>query len=191
MANTAVTILSADFVRFAVVHADDSWAYLYAVLKRELAGQAGRFFRADPEHIPSARDLYLWDIPTVPISQAIELTLDRLKSVTELSWHAPLRESVFYFVERGHGRLSHLFTNSTRAVELTGLGLSRVQILAIGNVVLGSRPHHGTNSILGGFLRDENWDPSVSLPHRRALSKFALRINSNLDIPTRTPTWAS
>jgi hypothetical protein len=176
VANNAVAALSQNFVRAAVQRADDPWAYLYTTLKRELSGQAGRFFRTEMSEDITIANIESDSHGRTNITEAIHLTAACLREITPKHLIPGMNEAVFFFAEHGHSRLSHLFTASTHDGELATLGLARHHILAIANAVLGSRPNHSESSILAGFLIDESWDPRASVPHRRALEKYAARI---------------
>lgn len=177
VANTAVVVLARDAVLASVRRADDQWAYLYQVLRHEMLQQMGSWVNQelDPERAAGV----VIDGPDpdrVTVGDAVDRTLQCLGEITPEAVRPALPTAVQYFAENGDSRLSHLHTMSARDVTLTGLGLSREQILALANIVLGSRPNHGATSLLGGYLRDAHWNPRTSAPHRRALEKYQARM---------------
>lgn len=176
VANTAVATLSRELVRLSVRQADDPWAYLYTVLKKDLAVQAGRYFRtdADVEDIP--RRAAQNAPPPVSLRDAVARTTECLAARTPKPLILALPEAVWFFAENGQSRLSHLHTLAAKDKSLTRMGLNRNHILAIANAALGSRPNHGSNSMLAGFLTHERWDPKKSAPHRMALVKYETRM---------------
>lgn len=186
VAQTAVSLLESATVRERIASANNPWAYLYVSLQRKMISSGGAYFRAQ-----------MTSLLTVPVAasggesntpsmlDAVQETVNRLKPVTPASLHGALTEGVFYFAERGHSRLSHLFTQSTRDVDLLELGFNRDQILALANVVLGARADHGRTSLLAGFLSGEDWSPDGSTTHQRALDKYRTRMLRNVQ-PTLT-----
>jgi hypothetical protein len=179
VANTAVAILRTEETLPYILAAADPWGYLASVLRRQLRRDAGAFFRADLDSEAAQCLSYtIDDGSSTKMSEGVERTLARLQPLVDPSRHAGLREAVWYFAERGHGRLSHLYTDAAKDPELTGLGLCHREILAIANAVLGSRPVHSHNSLLAGYLNSPGFDPGSSIPHRIALKKFSARMNS-------------
>lgn len=177
VANTAFTILRNRLVRQAIQASNDPWAYLAKILRREICRAAGTYYRHElTEQIVSDFADAARTSHAVTIYEAVDLTVECLGELSPHIGRGTLREAVLYFAERGHQRISHLFTAATVDAELTGRGLSRPEILAIANAVLGSRPDHGTNSIIAGYLADPTFEPGSSIPHRRALQKFQRRM---------------
>lgn len=178
VANSAVAVLRAEEILPYIISASDPWGYLASVLRRQLRRDAGAYFRTELDSEAAQCLTYTIDDGTSPkMSDGVEQTLARLKPFVDPSRHASLREAVWYFAERGHGRLSHLYTAAAKDPELTGLGLCHREILAIANAVLGSRPVHSHNSLLAGYLSSPGFDPGSSIPHRIALKKFGARMN--------------
>lgn len=178
VANTAVDMMSSRFIFAALQRADDQWAYLSAVLKRELIQQAGGYFRADADDDLTEVATHEPDALT-PILEAIQLTTDCLTPLTPEDVLPHLKELIYYFAEHGHANLSRLHTTASRDPELLALDLAPRQILAVANVVLGSRPNHGDTSILGAFIQDRDWKPDLSPLHMQALAKYGARITSH------------
>jgi hypothetical protein len=175
--NTAVCVLARELALASLRRADDQWAYLYQVLRHEMLQQMGSWVSQELD--PDRATEVVVDGPDperVTVSDAVVRTLECLREVTPEPLRAALPEAVSYFAENGDSRLSHLHTRSARDVTLTGLGLSREQILALANIVLGARPNHGDTSLLGGYLRDAHWNPRTSPAHRRALEKYQARM---------------
>jgi hypothetical protein len=177
VANTALTILRQDFVHAYILRADDPWAYLSQMLKRDMLSTAGAHFRVEL----TDDALYSSSIPpaeqsAVSVHDAAELTYEVLASSAPEHLQGSLKEAILYFAELGGARLSHLYTHATSDTELTGLGLVREEILAIANAVLGSRPNNGQTSLIAAFLNDPAFDPRSSILHRRALNKFQSRM---------------
>jgi hypothetical protein len=178
VANSAVDVMSSRFIVASLQRADDQWAYLAAVLKRELIQQAGGFFRDDPEE-EAASELRHDDSQYTPIIEAVQRTTECLRVHTPASVQPHLEELVYYFAEHGYANLSRLHTAASRDPELLARGLLPRQILAVANAVLGCRPNHGESSILGGFIQDRDWIPENSMVHVHALNKYATRMSSH------------
>ncbi|GAA4035623.1 hypothetical protein GCM10023063_20230 [Arthrobacter methylotrophus] len=177
VANTAFTVLRQDFAHAYILRADDPWAYLSQMLKREMLSTAGAHFRVE------LTDEALFDSSIPPVEQAAvsvheaaELTFEVLAPTAPEHLRGSLMDAILYFAELGGARLSHLYTHATSDAELTGLGLVREEILAIANAVLGSRPNNGQTSLIAAFLNDPTFDPRSSILHRRALNKFQSRM---------------
>lgn len=182
VANTAVASLRSETILPYIRTATDPWGYLASVLRRQLRRDAGAYFRTELDADAVRCMSYELDDGTNPkMSDGVEQTVARLQPYVDVSRHSSLREAVWYFAERGHGRLSHLYTAAARDPELTDLGLCHREILAIANAVLGSRPVHAHNSLLAGFLSSPGFDPGSSIPHRIALKKFGARMSSRAD----------
>jgi hypothetical protein len=182
VANTAIVVLAKGAVRTAIADAKDPWAYLYSTLKRELNGQAGPHFRSDLDLDAHPQiEFENAAAPSVTVNEAIRLTAECLTDLAPSAIAEGVAEAVYYFAERGHSQLSHLYTRSTKDPELIKLGLTRRNILAIANAVLGSRPHHGEASLLAGFLSSDEWTPQQSIPHRRALVKYEARMHEPVE----------
>lgn len=185
VANTAVVALSNPVVRSKISKATDPWAYLYVALRRKMVRSAGNFFRVELD--AGDRRFFYEDTTSSnqpQIVDAIQDTLDCLLPLTPPSLRQPVIDCVYYFAERGHARLSHLFTRSSKDNALLSLGLTREQILAVGNIVIGARPDHGRTSILAGYLKDADWSPYQSDPHRNALRKYSERLEKSVKTPT-------
>lgn len=176
VANTAFLVMRQDFVAAYLARSTDPWAYLASVLKREMVRTAGAHFRTEL----TDDVLFIQDAqpatPSITVREAAVLTANTMAAGAGLREDI-LLEAVMYFAERGHQRLSHLYTDATVDPELTSLGLGREEILAIANAVLGSRPDNHLNSLIAAFLTDPAFEPKSSIPHRRALNKFATRIS--------------
>tara|TARA_R110002051_G_scaffold314950_5_gene392688 strand:- start:18353 stop:19120 length:768 start_codon:yes stop_codon:yes gene_type:complete len=173
--HTAIELLANERLVDALDAASDQWAYLYRVISNEMLKQMGTRGTspleiaeqmAEPETHSSMPDF----------DNAMDLTVEVLAPLTPAALRPHLREVVEYLAERGQSRLSHAHTDSANDTGLIELGLERHHILALANVVLGARPDHGLNSILAGFLRDSDWKPSQSIPHRIALKKYGARM---------------
>lgn len=176
VANTAFLVMRQDFVATYLTRSLDPWAYLASVLKRETIRAAGAHFRTElTDEVLFVQDA-LYSAPPITVREAAVLTADVLGSAAPVLPQDVLLEAVMYFAERGHQRISHLYTSATVDPELTGRGLGREEILAIANAVLGSRPDTHLNSLIAAFLADPAFDPKVSIRHRRALKKFTARI---------------
>lgn len=179
VANTAVSLLRRPEVHPYITGAADPWGYLASVIRRQLRQDAGTYFRVQLDDEEVASLSYEGEDRDGP---GMRESVDR--TVTYLSAHASpehrtcLEEAVWYFAERGHHRLSHLYTDATRDPYLADLGLGRKEILAVANAVLGSRPEHGHNSVLGGYLSSPAFNPDDSIPHRLAMRKFAARMGA-------------
>ncbi|HEX9089073.1 MAG TPA: hypothetical protein VF867_16265 [Arthrobacter sp.] len=177
VANTAVTILRQDFVHTYILRADDPWAYLSQILKRDMMSTSGAYFRVElADEAVRASSVLRVEPAAVSLHEASELTFDVLAPGVPDYLRGSLRAAILYFAELGGARLSHLYTHATSDVELTGLGLVREEILAIANAVLGSRPNNRQTSLIAGFLNDPAFDPRSSIQHRRALKKFQSRM---------------
>lgn len=177
VANTAVMVLRQDFVHAYILRADDPWAYLSQMLKREILSAAGAHFRVeltDEAIFETASSVQ--GQPFVTVQDAAALTYGTLAPLTPEHLRDSLRRAIHYFAEPGGVRISHLYTHAVNDEELTGLGLVREAILAIANAVLGSRPNNGQNSLIAAFLHDPGFDPRSSIQHRRALNKFQSRM---------------
>jgi hypothetical protein len=177
VANTAFMVLRQDFVHAYILRADDPWAYLSQMLKREMLATAGAFFRVEL----TDETLFNSSVPAVEqaavsVHEAAELTYEVLAPSAPEHLRGSLKDAIVYFAELGGARLSHLYTHATSDAELTGLGLVREEILAIANAVLGSRPNNGQTSLIAAFLNDPTFDPRSSILHRRALNKFQSRM---------------
>lgn len=177
VANTAFMILRQDFVHAYILRANDPWAYLSTMLKREMLSSAGAHFRVE------LTDDALFESCAPPVEQAAvslhdaaELTYEVLAPAAPAHLRGSLQEAILYFAELGGARLSHLYTHASSDLELTGLGLVREEILAIANAVLGSRPNNAQTSLIAAFLVDPTFDPRSSILHRRALKKFQSRM---------------
>lgn len=177
VANTAFTILRQEFISAYLRRSDDPWAYLSTVIKREMLRDIGGHFRTElTETVLFESTAHTALRPAATLREAAELTAAALSAAAP-SFPAPLlHEAVLYFVERGHQRLSHLYTSATVDPSLTDLGLVREEILAVANAALGSRPEHELNSLVAAFLMDPAFEPKSSIRHRRALEKFSARI---------------
>lgn len=176
IANTAFLVMRQDFVAAYLSRSTDPWAYLASVLKREMVRTAGSHFRTElTDEVLYVQDALPWT-PSITVGEAAMLTAHALSSAATALREDVLLEAVLYFAERGHQRISHLYTNATADPELTALGLGREEILAIANAVLGSRPDNQLNSLIAAFLTDPAFDPKSSIRHRRALNKFTARI---------------
>lgn len=170
VANTAVTVLCQDLLPRYVIRADSPWAYLGTALRRELIKDAGGHFRVelDEEHFTRATAA---PRPVTTISEAVALTV----AVLEDQAPAPGLESVVsYLAERGASRISHAYSRAAADPRLQAEGLTRGQILAVANAVLGSR--RGGASVIAGFLADPGFNPRESVPHRKALMKYRKRM---------------
>jgi hypothetical protein len=193
VANSAVDVLGKPAVLLSVQGADDQWAYLAVVLKRELITQVGGYFREEEltEQDSHFATLVKEESSLTPVVDAVQLTADCLKAHTPTEFLPHLEELVFYFAEHGHANLSRLHSSAARAPELLTRGIPAKQIRAIANAVLGSRPNHGETSILGGFIQDSEWDPATSVLHARALSKYAQRMTHSVRRPQRPMEMAA
>lgn len=177
VANTAVSLLRRPEVHPYITSAADPWGYLASVIRRQLRRDAGTYFRVpldDQEVIAGTGREDDSDAPR--LQESVERTVAYLNNFAPPAVREHLDEVVWYFAERGHNRLSHLFTDATRDPYLADLGLGRKEILALANAVLGSRPSHGHNSVLGGYLSSTAFDPDSSIPHRLAMRKLAARL---------------
>lgn len=171
VANTAVTLLCQDLLPRYILRAERPWAYLASVLKRELIKDAGQHFREDltEDTATAATDGMM--LPSMTISEAVDLT------VAALNEQAPapgLHTVVSYLADRGASRISHVYSQAAADPELQAEGLTRSEILAVANAVLGSR--RGGASVIAGFLKDPAFNPQQSLPHLRALKKYRARM---------------
>lgn len=177
VANTAVTVLDRTATRDSIRTAEDPWAYFFVVLKREMIGQVGAFFRAamNPSDTEAVEDT-LTEPDYVTLAEAVQLTISELRPLTPASCWDGLTATVNYLAERGHSRLSYVHSNASQDIELRKTGLTKQQILAVANAVLGSRPHHGKTSLLGGYLQHDGWNPRNSKAHLAALEKYASRM---------------
>lgn len=177
VSNTAFTVLRQDFVHAYIMRANDPWAYLSQMLKREMLAAAGAHFRVEltDEALFESSALPAEPAP-VTIDEAADLTFEVLAPTTPPHLQQGLREAILYFAQLSGARLSHLYTHASSDAELTGLGLVREEILAIANAVLGSRPNNGQTSLIAAFLKDPAFDPRSSILHRRALNKFQTRM---------------
>lgn len=179
VANTAVSMLRRPEIHPYITSADDPWGYLASVIRRQLRKDAGTYFRVqlDDEEVSSlALERSISPAAAPGLRESVERTVDYLKSHAAPEHAEHLEEAVWYFAERGHNRLSHLFTDATRDPYLTDLGFGRREILALANAVLGSRPEHSHNSVLGGYLSSPSFDPEASIPHRLAIRKFTAKM---------------
>lgn len=178
VANTAVILLRRTELHPYITAAVDPWSYLASSLKRQLRTDAGAYFRVElDEAARSSLIGYEDDYGNHPgLADCVRKTYEQLCHFSSPEFHTSIEEAVWYFAERGHTRLSHLYSLAAKDPALTALGLSRENILAIANAVLGSRPDHGKNSLLAGYLSSHTFDPSSSIPHRLALKKFASRL---------------
>jgi hypothetical protein len=176
IAHTAVLILEQETALAGLRAADNQWAYLYQMLRNEMFRQMGTRGIIGVDFDQLALTSYE-DVGTIDaVEDAIVRTIDVLAPLTPQPVRRHLAEAVAYFADRGQSRLSHAHTISARDEELTGLGLTRPQILALANVVLGARPRHGETSVLAGFLLDSDWNPETSVAHRAALKKYRARM---------------
>jgi hypothetical protein len=175
VANTAVTMLRQDFTHAYIRKAQDPWSYLSKMLKREMFNAVGTHFRTELGDcvLPAVADP---QEQGASLAEAAEATWGLLAPMVLPDLRGPLRAAIDYFSELGGARISHLYTYATSDTELTDLGLSRPQILAIANAVLGARPNNSQNSLISAFLLDPEFDPSSSLLHRKALKKFGSRM---------------
>lgn len=183
--NTAVEVLHQDFTLKALSRAENPWGYLYTILRNELQKQLG--WQTDPidlfERTPTSGDDDVQEY--TPVVSASDLTALAMVPFTPAALRGALPQAVLYFAERGHTRLSHLYTESAKDNELLRLGFNRGQILAIANLVLGSRHSGGETSLLAGFIIDRHWKPEQSPAHRGALTKYQARmIRESLRHPT-------
>lgn len=177
VANTAFTMLHQEFIAAYIQRSKDPWAYLSTVLRREMVSEIGGYFRTElTEAALYESSTALPARPSATVREAAELTAAALAQAAPTFPRPVLQEAVFYFAERGHRRLSHLYTEATTDPELTSMGLGREEILAIANAVLGSRPDNELNSLMAAYLMDPACEPRSSIRHRRALKKFATRI---------------
>ncbi|MCC3299242.1 hypothetical protein [Arthrobacter caoxuetaonis] len=177
VANTAFTMLHQEFISAYIQRSEDPWAYLSTVLKREMISEIGGYFRTELTEAALYEGSTAVPVrPAATVAEAAELTAAALAQAAPAFPLPILQEAVFYFAERGHQRLSHLYTEATNDPELTSMGLVREEILAIANAVLGSRPDNELNSLMAAYLMDPAFDPKSSIRHRRALKKFATRI---------------
>jgi len=177
VANTAFTILRQDFVHTYILRAEDPWAYLSQILKRDILSASGAHFRVElTDEVMRASALPQVELSAVSVRDAVELTFNVLAPAAPDHLRGSLKDAILYFAELGGARLSHLYTHATSDVELTSLGLVREEILAIANAVLGSRPNNGQTSLIAAFLTDPAFDPRSSILHRRALNKFQSRM---------------
>ncbi|MBG0738876.1 hypothetical protein IV500_05500 [Paeniglutamicibacter antarcticus] len=131
VANTAFMVLRQDFVYAYVLRADDPWAYLSQMLKREMLSAAGAYFRVEltddaifDSTIPPAEQA------AVSVHDAADLTYKVLAPSAPEHLHSSLKDAILYFAELGGARLSHLYTHASSDTELTSLGLVRDEILA-------------------------------------------------------------
>ena len=179
VANTAVSLLRRPDIHPYITGASDPWGYLASVIRRQLRRDAGAYFRVplDDEEIGGLSSREPDDDSGAPgLQESVERTVAYLNNFAPAAVREHLDEAVWYFAERGHNRLSHLFTDATKDPYLADLGLGRREILAVANAVLGSRPAHGHNSVLGGYLSSPAFDPDASIPHRLAMRKFTARL---------------
>lgn len=178
VAHTAVTLLRRQEVHPYIVRSSDPWGYLGSMLKRQLNRDAGAYFRVEMDSDDVRSLSYVDDTDGPSMVEGVEQTIERLKPMVGEDRYEALTEAVWYFAENGHTRLSHLYSRAAQDPLLTSMGLSRSEILAIANAVLGSRPTHSHNSLLAGFLTSEEFNPSASIPHRLALKKFHSRMTT-------------
>jgi hypothetical protein len=173
--NTAVVLLADEHLVELLDAASDQWAYLYRVISNEMLNQMGTRGNAPLDMAEQVTDLDS-EKDTPDVRSAMDSTIAILSPLTPAVLRPHLREVVEYLADRGHSRLSHVHTASADDKTLIDLGLERRHILALANAVLGARPNHGENSILAGFLRDADWKPAQSIPHRLALKKYGARM---------------
>lgn len=170
VANTAVTLLAQDLLPRYILKSRSPWAYLAAALKRELIKEAGPHFRVELNDELLGPDRGQ-DRPATTLDEAVDATVACLQETAP----APgLHTVVSYLADRGAARISHAYTEAAAAPELRAHGLSREEILAVANAVLGSR--RGGASVIAGFLADPAFAPSDSIPHRKALKKYRARM---------------
>ena len=177
--HSAITLLSDPGLAASVRNAADPWAYLFRVLKRELTGQVGAFLRA-PYNVKTFFALNSIPIPERPYTDlmtAARHTWQVLFDHTPAGCRGHLFEVVAYLARRGGHRLSRAGTELSHDPDLLALGYSGSQLRAIANAVLGSRPDFGTNSLLAGYLKDQEWDPLATKAGRRAVRLYGLRMS--------------
>lgn len=170
VANTAVTVLAQDLLPRYILKSLNPWAYLASALKRELIKDAGAHFRVElsDEHLGTLRQP---ERPATSMSAAVDATVACLQETAPATG---LHSVVDYLADRGGARISHAYTDAAADAELQAQGLTREEILAIANAVLGSR--RGGASVIAGFLSDPAFTPSDSIPHRKALKKYSSRM---------------
>jgi hypothetical protein len=79
VANTAFMVLRQDFVHAYILRADDPWAYLSQMLKREMLATAGAHFRVElTDDVLFASDVPAPVQPLVTVQEAANLTYDVL-----------------------------------------------------------------------------------------------------------------
>lgn len=185
VANTTVEILADAATLLRITQAAEPCAYLYTVLRNELTRRAGQFFRAELEG-NAAAELQHNDPKTfamddrqhmlTPVCLAEQLTVSHLRPHTPPAVLPHLAHLVEYFVEHAQAHLDAVITQAAADPDLLNRNLAPSEIRAVGNVVLGSRPNHGTNSLLGEIIRDQNFDPAKSTDHSAAIAKYQRRI---------------
>lgn len=190
IAHNCVVLLSAEQSLLALRNSRDQWAYLYITLRNDLFKQMGTrgVARVDFDQVGQNEVIHEDERPDV--DDAIEQTANLLRPLTPAAVRPHLSEVITYLAERGQSRISHAHTASANDEEITRLGLARPQILALANVVLGARPHHGETSILAAYLKSTEWDPSTSKPHLAALSKYKHRMTQKSNVSTPKLTRA-
>ena len=177
--HSAITLLSDPHLVAAVQDAADPWAYLFRVLKRELTRQVGSFRRA-PYNIETFFTLNSIPIPERPYTDlmvAARHTWQVLVGYTPPEGRRHLLEVITYLARRGGHRLSRAGTELSNDPALLALGYSGHQLRAIVNAVIGSRPDFGTNSLLAGYLKDQDWDPLATAAGHRAVHLYELRMS--------------
>lgn len=179
VANTLVDVLSRTGALTATAASKEPWAYMSAILKREMRKQSGGFLRDGSlmdfvmVATPDSDDSHL-----TGVDEAVRLTARILDGFTPDPVRARMPAIVRYFADRGHSNLSHLHSAAARDAELLEDGWNRRQILAVANAVLGPRPNHHRASVLGEVLKDADWKPQSSTQHMAALTKYARRMSA-------------
>jgi hypothetical protein len=123
-----------------------------------------------PEHGLTSLDLVITQTWEVIAARTPETLVPALKGLVEwLGYNPPQRLSYGHMELRWAG---HEFTV-----------FSAEQIKAVANICWGGRPTQDTTSIMGGFLRDSEFDPVHSDSHLRALRVYQARMHASLASP--------
>lgn len=154
---------------YMVAASGEPWGYLWSCTRRwaqETWGTRGTSLDA-VEHFltqdPSDEDTHL-----TPLSVVVDRTFEVLATRTAEHHHAALLELLGWLAANPPERLSYEADDRVHAHRYCPT-LSIEQVTAIMNIAWGGRPRQAETSLMGQFLLNENFRPSDSPTHIRAL----------------------